>query len=251
VDNHEKARGVGEGRIHSITTAVMAEVDRVMVEDLGITLVQMMENAGRAFASLARDRFLGGDAEGRRVAVLAGSGANGGGVLSAARNLHNWGAVVSVYTTGPAEGARPATASQIQTLERIGIRPSFGAMPPEDGENDLIIDGIMGYGLVGAPRGLAARFIEWANSKAAPTLSMDVPSGLEAGTGRVHEPAIRAAATMTLALPKTGLLTREAGGLSSELYLADIGVPPEVYTRAGTGLEVGSIFSNEGIIRLY
>lgn len=82
-----------------ITTAQMIEVDRAMIEDYGVTLIQMMENAGRELATLARWRFLATDdgdhprePRGKRVIVLAGTGSNGGGGLVCARRLHGWGA---------------------------------------------------------------------------------------------------------------------------------------------------------------
>ena len=65
-----------------LTTAQMIEVDRIMIDDLGIGLAQMMESAGRDLAQLTRVRFLGGDPRGRRVVVLAGPGGNGGGAWS-------------------------------------------------------------------------------------------------------------------------------------------------------------------------
>ena len=114
---------------------------------------------------------------------------------------------------------------------------------------DLIIDGIIGYSLQGVPRGAAAEMINWVNRLETPVLSLDVPSGLDAGTGEIHSPAIHADATMTLALPKTGL--RQTGAeYVGELYLADIGVPPELYENPLLRLQVGPIFQNEQIIRL-
>jgi len=68
-----------------VTTAQMVEVDRAMIEDFGIELIQMMENAGRSLAHLARARFLSGDPRGKRVVALAGTGGNGGGALVCAR----------------------------------------------------------------------------------------------------------------------------------------------------------------------
>lgn len=70
-----------------------------MVEDYGIALVQMMENAGRNLAHLAREVFLGGDPRGKHVLVSAGSGGNGGGALVGARRLLGYGALVEVATT--------------------------------------------------------------------------------------------------------------------------------------------------------
>ncbi len=74
-----------------VTTDQMREVDRAMIDDYGITLLQMMENTGRELARLARSRFLGGDPRASRVEVLAGTGGNGGGGLVCARRLHGWG----------------------------------------------------------------------------------------------------------------------------------------------------------------
>lgn len=78
----------------SVTTEQMIEVDRAMMEDYRVELIQMMENAGRNLAHLARMRFLNGHPAGKAIAVLAGSGGNGGGALVCARRLSNWGANV-------------------------------------------------------------------------------------------------------------------------------------------------------------
>ncbi|MEO0603194.1 MAG: NAD(P)H-hydrate epimerase, partial [Myxococcota bacterium] len=87
-----------------LTTDQMREVDRLMIEVFHIELVQMMENAGRGLARVARQRFLDGDPTGRRVVVLAGPGGNGGGALVAARRLHGWGAHVEIALSAD-EGA--------------------------------------------------------------------------------------------------------------------------------------------------
>ncbi len=82
----------------------------------------------------------------------------------------------------------------------------------------------------------------------APILSLDLPSGLDATTGQAHDPTIRASATLTLALPKTGLRAPGASAYVGELYLADIGVPPALYTHLG--LSVGPLFAAHEIVRL-
>ena len=94
--------GIEDGtKVPFITTDQMREVDRAMIEDYGISLVQMMETAGRNLAQLARSRFLQGDPTGRRILVLAGKGGNGGGGMVCARGLHNWGADVQLWMTAP------------------------------------------------------------------------------------------------------------------------------------------------------
>lgn len=232
-------------QIPSLTTAQMIEVDRAMMEDYHIELLQMMENAGRNLAHLARVRFLGGDPRGKRLIVLAGTGGNGGGGLVAARRLHNWGAQVTVALTKPAADYRDVPAHQLGILQHIGI-----AILEPDKELpepcDLILDALIGYSLVGTPRGETATLIEWANAQTVPTLSLDTPSGLDATSGQAHPPTIRAAATLTLALPKTGLLFPQASSFVGELFLADISVPPGLYAKMG--ISVPPLFAKYDII---
>ncbi len=236
-----------------ITTRQMIEVDRLMVEEYHIDLLQMMENAGRTLAHLARVRFLSGDVRGKRVIVLAGSGGNGGGAMAAARRLHNWGAAVQVVLTRQASAFTGVPAHQLEILQRMhaAIFPQAAVEKLGDASSaDLIVDGIIGYSLSGAPRGTAAGLIRWANAQRVSILSLDLPSGVDSTTGQAHDPAIRAAATLTLALPKVGLRTVEAQNCAGELYLADIGVPPELYAETPLGLEVAPIFSTNDIVRL-
>jgi len=221
-----------------------------MVDVFGIHLVQMMENAGRHLAELARERFLELDPLNKNIVVLAGSGGNGGGAMVSARNLQNWGARVSVFLTKPEDELSGVIREQASILRGLDIELFSASDLKKRTTADLVIDGIIGYSIKGAPRGSAADMIKWANDQDAPILSLDVPSGLDAGTGEVHKVAIEADATMTLALPKTGLKS-PAGINIGELYLADIGVPPELYQQPSLELQVGPIFNKAQIIRLH
>ena len=113
-----------------------------------------------------------------------------------------------------------------------------------------MLDGLIGYSLAGAPFGRIAELIRWANSLDAPILALDAPSGLDATTGVAFDPAIRATATMTLALPKQGLRGAAVSALVGELYLADISVPPGLYRRAPLDLPVEPIFALDDILRI-
>lgn len=228
----------------TLTTAQMIEVDRAMIEDYHIELLQMMENAGRALAHLARSRFLGGNPRGKTVIVLAGTGGNGGGGLVAARRLHNWGAQVFVALTQSAGALRGVPAHQLDILKRMNI-PIVDSASLHPTPN-LILDAIIGYSLSGPPRGAAAALIEWANRQPAPILALDTPSGLDVTSGTAHDPTIRATATLTLALPKQGLLTPHSKPFVGELYLADISVPPELYARMG--ISIPPLFAESEII---
>lgn len=239
------------GDLPYLTTAQMVEVDRAMIEDYGIELMQMMENAGRTLAQLARARFLDGDPRGETVDVLAGTGGNGGGALVCARRLHNYGAAVRVWVTKADADFTPIPAHQLAILRRMGVPVATAEALPKAAAADLIIDGVIGYSLRGAPRGTSADLIHWANRQPAPVLALDVPSGVETSTGTAYDPAITAAATLTLALPKAGLREPAVADYIGELYLADISVPPALYAGPGLGLEVGPVFAESDIIRLW
>lgn len=235
--------------VPNITTEQMIEVDRAMIEDVGIKLEQMMENAGLNLARLARERFLNGNPVGKRVVVLAGTGGNGGGALVCARRLHNWGAEVEVYLTKSPEALTPVPRWQHDILVNKNVS-IFHDRLPEISEWDLIIDGVIGYSLSGNPRGRAGELINRANALDSSILSLDTPSGISLTTGKIYEPVVKATATMTLALPKNGLVTAETQDFVGELYLADISVPPELYAIPSLGLEVGYLFAESEILRL-
>jgi len=108
---------------------------------------------------------------------------------------------------------------------------------------------MIGYSLKGNPRGGVADMIRLANRQFAPILSLDVPSGLESTSGEPFQHTIKAAATLTLALPKTGLNVKIAKPFVGELYLADISVPPQLYQQI-LNVEVAPLFSRGGLLRL-
>jgi NAD(P)H-hydrate epimerase len=228
----------------AITTAQMAEVDRLMIEEYGILLIQMMENAGRNLAEQAR-RMMGGNLTGRHILVLCGAGNNGGGGMVAARHLYNRGAHVQVKLVGDPASLKAIPAHQWRILDTLGITEDANLTLDAA---DLIIDAMIGYGLSGDPRGQVAEWIARVNAAQRPVLALDIPSGLDTTTGIPGTPCIQATATLTLALPKVGLLTPEANSFVGELYLADISVPPSLYRRLD--VHVPPLFSTDTIFRI-
>jgi hydroxyethylthiazole kinase-like uncharacterized protein yjeF len=113
---------------------------------------------------------------------------------------------------------------------------------------DLVLDALLGYSLDGPPREPEAGLIRTANSCGVPVFALDLPSGLDPDLGTPHDPTIRAACTMTLALPKVGLLRPEAVDSVGELWLADISVPASAY--AGFGINPGPLFAESDLIRI-
>jgi len=221
-----------------LTKDQMVEIDRLMIEEAHISLLQMMENAGRSLAKFAVDQFAPG-----RVIVLAGRGGNGGGGLVAARHLSNRGVVVEVVASADPLEFRGVPAHQLRALDSTSAMVVGSATS----EPDLIIDAIIGYSLSGPPQGRARELIEWANKARCPIVSLDVPSGVDSTSGDTPGVAVTATATLTLALPKCGLARTACAG---EVHLADISVPPALYRRVGVNVPT-DIFAESQIIRLW
>jgi NAD(P)H-hydrate epimerase len=216
--------------VPAVTAEQMREVDRIAVEEFGLGILQMMENAGRNLGQNVLDMLGGKKGE---VTVLAGSGGNGGGGLCCARHLHNRGYRVSVVLDREADALTGAARRQFEILAASGLELVDSSQAEEViWRSEIVVDALIGYGLRGAPLGRTAELIELCLQNAARVLSLDVPSGLNATTGEMPGPAISPDRTLTLALPKTGLK-----GVPGDLYLADIGIPPEVYRPLGISFE--------------
>lgn len=210
--------------VPAVTTHQMIKIDRIAMEETGPNLFQMMENAGRNLAELTI-KTLGKSWNKSKILILAGTGGNGGGGICAARHLANKGANVSVCITD-VEKLKDVTAYQLHILKSTSAKQiSFKDLHKEN--PDLIIDAIIGYSLTGKPNGISAEMIDWAAEKLGIRISLDIPSGINSTTGEVMGTFINPDLTMTLALPKTGLLPEITG----DLYLADIGIPAKVYEK--------------------
>lgn len=218
--------------VPSVTTEQMIEVDRIATEETGPNLFQMMENAGRNLA-LQAIACLGESWQQASIVILAGSGGNGGGGICAARHLANRGAKVKLCLSSPAERLKAVPKWQRHIFQATaGEEIAIANLLASDDPVDLILDALIGYSLRAAPRGDARVLIEWANATDAPVLSLDIPSGVDSTTGATPGEFVQADWTMTLALPKTGLLPDRTGGL----ILADIGIPAGAY--AGESLKL-------------
>jgi hydroxyethylthiazole kinase-like uncharacterized protein yjeF len=228
-----------------VTVEEMAEFDRAAIEDFGIDEVVLMENAGLATASLARE-LLGGTVAGRKIAFLIGKGNNGGDGLVAARHLHNWGARTELLIAGERADLRDLPAKQLAILERMGVRPS--GPDARLGGADLIVDALLGYNLKGNPREPLAAMIRRANSPKVPILAVDIPSGLDATTGEPGDPCIVADETLTLGLPKVGFLAPRAKGFVGSLYLADISFPRRLYADYS---QKPGLFSDGPLVKIW
>lgn len=230
-----------------LTRAQAHALEKLLVATNGVPLPQRMEHAGEQLALLVR-HLLDDEVADRPLVVLAGRGNNGGGGLVAARYLLAWGAWVQVVLTHPAESYQGVPAEQLQKLYALDAGIAWAEEGWELPPTDLVIDALVGGGLQGAPHGKVRDLIHLANSSMAPIVSLDLPSGLDTTTGELYTPHIRAAATMALGLPQVGLpLTAKQGALG-DLYLADVGILPQLYAQLG--LVVPPLFVDSPLVGL-
>jgi len=216
--------------VPSVTGAEMREVDRVAVERFGLGILQMMENAGSCLAEITMNML--GDG-GRRVVVLAGAGGNGGGGLCSARHLHNNGVEVEIVLDRAPDALGSPAAAQLRILDSAGMTPLETGEAAKAIQNaSIVVDSLIGYGLKGRPEGRTAELIGLVAECGKRVVSLDVPPGVDATTGEATGDFVSPERTVTLALPKAGL-----SNLAGELYLADIGIPLEVYSSLGIRVE--------------
>lgn len=207
-----------------VTREEMQAIDRRAIEAFGIPVDELMERAGRAVADVAAERI----SPACPVTVVCGKGNNGGDGYVAARLLAERGYEVEIlpleegYDESTPAGRAAARAMEVDGLEVVG-RLKKRAMA-------LIVDAIFGTGLTREVKGRERALIAEMNAldpRWFPILAVDIPSGLDANTGRPLGIAVKASATVTMGLPKVGFSKPGAADCVGEVIVADI-FPPEV-----------------------
>ncbi|PIU45329.1 MAG: bifunctional ADP-dependent NAD(P)H-hydrate dehydratase/NAD(P)H-hydrate epimerase [Ignavibacteriales bacterium CG07_land_8_20_14_0_80_59_12] len=226
-----------------VTTEEMRSCDREAIEAYGIPGLVLMENAGRAVAQAISESLDG--VRGKAFLVFSGKGNNGGDGFAAARHLVNMGADVEVACLAKPDELSDDARRNYEVLEqmsqhstRLRLLPAY-ARKPLAFRVDVsgIVDAIFGTGFKGEMAGWARGWVEHINSEQLfvsqkPLIvSIDIPSGVDADTGRIEGPAVRADLTVTLGLKKRGLLMNEGRVLAGCVVVGDIGIPSTVYER--------------------
>lgn len=213
-----------------LTVAAMRELERRAMDELGLSGAVLMENAGRGVADLICARY--GATFPGPVLVLAGQGNNGGDGYVIARHLRNRGWQVTTLVLAEEDAVRGDAGINLAILKKSGAPLRFAsdratlnlehAVVPRLG---LVVDALFGTGLNAAVSGFQSAAIHWVNGCGAPVVAVDIPSGVDAGSGRLLGPAVRADLTATFAYPKLGHVLHPGAGLLGELVLVDIGIP--------------------------
>jgi len=191
-------------------------------------------------AGLCVSRFCHGP-----TAVVCGAGNNGGDGLECARRLHESGTLTSVCCIDPDRLRGPA-AHALAAL--IGAGVDVLSEPRLDAA-EIVVDAIFGVGLSRPPQGRYEEWIETINASGKRVVAVDVPSGLDGDTGVAYSPCVRADLTVTLGLPKQGLLLADGPRLAGEIWVADIGVPQAAYELIGIEVPV-ELFGQASTVRL-
>ncbi len=217
-----------------LTAEQMRAVDRAATADFGVPTLLLMENAGRGVAEVV-SRALDGRVSGRRVRVVCGAGNNGGDGFVVARHLALAGAEVSVLLAVSREkiaGAGGDAATNLRALEALGLvtvieGAAWGEASAWAGTlagSDAIVDALFGTGLRSDVAGVPAAAIAAMNAAAGIKIAVDIPSGIDADTGRVHGIAFRADVTATMGAPKLGVVV-DADVPAGRIEVISLGVP--------------------------
>ncbi len=164
--------------------------------------------------------------EKKQILVVCGSGNNGGDGLIAARLLHLAGAHVSICFVGEMERCTPETKQAYTDAAESGV--SFVG-EPEWESYGLIVDALFGIGLSRAPEGVFEQVIRKINHSGAKVLSVDIPSGIDADTGKAPGTAVQADVTVSLAAYKRGHVLGDGVGHSGKVICADIGIGTDLF----------------------
>jgi NAD(P)H-hydrate epimerase len=208
----------------------MRQIDEAAIEVIGIPRLLLMEHAGLAVAHAVRHL---NPPMARSIVVCCGTGFNGGDGLSAARHLHAWGYALHLLIAGPLSRLSGEPSTYGRMLQRLGLPLTECAgevVPPQTdswwSECGLIIDALLGIGVHGPVREPIASLIVRMNRSGKPILAVDIPSGLDADTGRVQGGlAVSASVTVTFGLAKQGCFLEEGPAHTGTLTIDPITIP--------------------------
>lgn len=216
-------------------------LDVLAADEFALPTLVLMENAGRAAADVWEDLAGGGRP---RVLVACGPGNNGGDGGVMARHLDARGFPVSLVWFARQDAIRGDARAQWDVLERSEVPQQdwFDARPEAEGPDpdalddlfagaDWLVDGLLGTGLTRPLTGAFRAVVEAMNRSGRPILALDLPSGLDADTGRPLGVAVRARATVTFAARKLGFDAPGASAYTGTVHVADIGLPGKLLRR--------------------
>lgn len=217
----------GRNRMKVVTAAQMRKIDKDTIEGIGIPGIVLMETAGSEIVRAIERHY----PTAQRIGVFVGKGNNGGDGLVIARQLAHAGREVQIFLVSPAESFTGEAHTNLDIAKSLGLQieeiltdsTSIHAIRCE-----LLVDTIFGTGLRGAVQEPISNIINAINNLSIPILAVDLPSGLDADTGDPLGTCVQADRTVTIGLPKRGLLVHPGAEFAGKLEVIDIGFPQQV-----------------------
>ena len=214
----------------------MQEIDRIAIDDYGISGIVLMENAAKGVVASLFKKFP--DIKDKKVGIFAGKGNNGGDGLAVARLLTDEDISVTVYLLSKKDMLKGDAKTNLEKAEEMGVK-IFEITSLDELEdvkdnilkNDIFIDAIFGTGLTSGVKGYYINVIKFINSSKKFILSIDIPSGLSSDTGEIIGGHINADMTVSLCLPKIGEIIYPAAEYVGDLEVVDIGIPESIIDK--------------------
>ena len=211
-----------------VTAAEMRKIDHDTIEGIGIPGIVLMETAGSEIVKKIEHHY----STAKRIGIFVGKGNNGGDGLVIARQLAHIGHDVSIFLVSPTDSFVGEARTNLDIARNLGMKIQENLTDDStlirSLRCDLLVDAIFGTGLRGNVREPISDIINAINDLPIPILSVDLPSGLDADTGHPLGTCIHADRTVTIGLPKRGLLLHPGAELAGELEIVDIGFPQQV-----------------------
>jgi hydroxyethylthiazole kinase-like uncharacterized protein yjeF len=199
----------------------MRRLEERAIHHYGIPVFVLMDHAGKAVAETVRKLL---STKRGTIGVVCGGGNNGGDGVVAARWLKGWGYDVEVLWLKDPREWKGSAALHYSIARRMGVR--FRPLRTRlRGRHSILIDALLGTGPIGELRESYRQAIDWINRQRRPVVAVDIPSGLDADTGRPLGAVVKARVTVTMAAPKKGLRARASCPFVGTLVVADIGIP--------------------------
>ncbi|MDA0986838.1 MAG: NAD(P)H-hydrate dehydratase [Bacteroidetes bacterium] len=208
------------------TAKACNKLEKLAEKEFSISTEKLMENAGSQIAEFIKKNNF------KNVLIFCGKGNNGGDGLVAARYLSNYKIISTIVFAIPKKELNYLSTYNLNKLSKqikIYIKPNLKKLSKI--KKDLIIDSLLGINYKGELKSNYYKYANWINSQKTPVYSVDVPSGLNATTGKVGNVAIKASNTITLGSQKIGLWINDAPNYTGEINLKEIGSPKSILKK--------------------
>lgn len=222
----------------AVTARQIQKLDEKAIGIYGVPSVALMENAGRGVAEDIIRTFRRRKC--RRVCVICGPGNNAGDGFVTARHLLNAGVKTDIFFLGNPSKLKPDAKTNYSILKKCGypvrlVKKFDSAVLSVMEEAGVIVDALFGVGLNRKVEGVFADVINEINRGKQYVFAVDVPSGLDATTGKIHGVCVKADRTVTFTFPKTGFYKNAGPAHAGKVVVIDIGIPEKLVVKVDEG----------------